>query len=198
MSIQGILARGLLRARNRFESSLRTAAARANAELDAGSRILESGNVYNIRKIRSAMRIGKHSLIGGDLLTFAHGGEISIGEWCYVGAGSRIWSAASIQIGNRVLISHGVNVHDCDSHPKDPQVRHEQFMKIATVGHPADVNSIDSAPICIEDDVWIGFNAIILKGVRIGARSIVAAGTLVTKSMEPDSVAIGNSVRRVE
>jgi acetyltransferase-like isoleucine patch superfamily enzyme len=198
MSIQGSIARGLLAARNRLESALRTAAARSNAEMGTGSRILEGGNLYNIRKVRSAVRIGHHSLIAGDLLTFAHGGEISIGEWCYVGAGSRIWSAASIHIGNRVLISHGVNVHDCDSHPKDPQERHRQFVRIATVGHPMDVDSLGSAPIYIEDDVWIGFNAIIMKGVRIGARSIVAAGTLLTKSIEPDSVAIGAAVRQAE
>jgi acetyltransferase-like isoleucine patch superfamily enzyme len=196
MSIQGAIARTLLKARSRFESTLRTTAARSCADLDIGSRILEGGNLYNIRKIRSAVRVGRHSLIAGDLLTFAHGGEISIGEWCYVGAGSRIWSASSIRIGDRVLISHGVNIHDCDSHPKDPQVRHEQFMQIAKVGHPTDVGVIDSSPIYIEDDVWIGFNATILKGVTIGARSIVAAGTLLTKSIGPDSVAIGNTVRR--
>lgn len=198
MSMQGAIARGLLAARSRLESTLRTAAARSSAQLGVGSRILESGNIYNIRKVRSAVRVGQHSLIAGDLLTFAHGGEISIGEWCYVGAGSRIWSAASIQIGDRVLISHGVNVHDCDSHPKDAQVRHRQFVKIATVGHPIDVDSVESAPIYIEDDVWIGFNATIMKGVRIGARSIVAAGTLLTKSIQPDSIAIGSIVRQAE
>jgi acetyltransferase-like isoleucine patch superfamily enzyme len=198
MTIRGAIARGLISARTRFESTLRTAAAKSSAEFGAGSRILESGNVYNIRKLRSAMRIGEHSLIAGDLLTFAHGGEIFIGDWCYVGAGSRIWSAASIQIGNRVLISHGVNVHDCDSHPKDPLQRHRQFVEIATTGHPGSMGSVTSAPIVIEDDVWIGFNATIMKGVTIGKRSIVAAGTLLTKSVPADSVVIANSVRQID
>lgn len=196
MTIRGAIARSVLAARSRFESSLRTAAARSCAEIGSGSRILEGGNVYNIRKIRDAVRIGQHSLISGDLLTFAHGGKISVGDWCFVGAGSRIWSAASIQIGNRVLISHGVNVHDSDSHPKDSLERHRQFVAIATAGHPLNLDSVGSAPILIEDDVWIGFNATVMKGVTIGARSIVAAGTVLTKSVPADSVVIAGSTRQ--
>jgi acetyltransferase-like isoleucine patch superfamily enzyme len=196
MRMMGSIARALLSGRARFESSLRTAAGRGAAELGAGSRILDSGSIYNIRAARAAVRIGEHSLIAGELLTFAHGGQISIGDWCYVGAGSRIWSAASIRIGDRVLISHGVNVHDCDSHPKDPLQRHRHFVEIATTGHPARVDSLASAAIVIEDDVWIGFNAIIMKGVTVGKRSIVAAGTLVTKSVPADTVLIGGSTRQ--
>ncbi len=49
-----------------------------------------------------------------------------------------------------------------------------------------------SAPIFIEDDVWIGAHSIILKGVTIGARSIIGAGSVVTKSIPADCVAAGN------
>ncbi len=51
---------------------------------------------------------------------------------------------------------------------------------------------IKSAPISIEDDVWIGANSIILKGVTIGARSIIGAGSVVTKSIPADCIAAGN------
>jgi acetyltransferase-like isoleucine patch superfamily enzyme len=177
---------------------VRTAAARASANLGSQARVLSGGNIYNIRKMRDAIQVGQNSLIAGDLLTFAHGGQIKIGAWCYVGAGSRIWSAASIEIGDRVLISHGVNIHDSDSHPKDPSERHLQFVQIATTGHPQSIESIAASPICIEEDVWIGFNVTIMKGVRVGARSIVAAGSTLTKSVAPDSIVIGGEVRRVE
>jgi maltose O-acetyltransferase len=48
----------------------------------------------------------------------------------------------------------------------------------------------------IEDDVWIGFNAIVLKGSRIGTRSVVAAGSVVMGTIPPDSLYIGKEVRR--
>ena len=49
-----------------------------------------------------------------------------------------------------------------------------------------------SAPIAMEDDVWVGAHSIILKGVTIGARSIIGAGSVVTKSIPADCVAAGN------
>jgi acetyltransferase-like isoleucine patch superfamily enzyme len=195
MSIRGGFARAALAARRRAVSALRTWAARDEAELQPGARLIESGAVYNIRGVRGAITVGTGSVVAGDLLTFAHGGRIAIGSWCYVGANSRIWSAASIDIGDRVLISHNVNIHDCDSHPREPLMRHRQFVAIATSGHPRGIDGIEAAPIRIEDDAWIGFNVTILKGVTVGARSIVGAGSIVTSDIPVDSVVIGNSIR---
>jgi|HubBroStandDraft_1064217.scaffolds.fasta_scaffold09560_3 acetyltransferase-like isoleucine patch superfamily enzyme len=195
MSIRGGFARAVLAARRRAVSALRTWAARDEAELQPGARLIESGAVYNIRGVRGAIKVGTGSVVAGDLLTFAHGGRIAIGSWCYVGANSRIWSAASIDIGDRVLISHNVNIHDCDSHPREPLMRHRQFVAIATSGHPRGIDGIEAAPIRIEDDAWIGFNVTILKGVTVGARSIVGAGSIVTSDIPVDSVVIGNSIR---
>ena len=52
--------------------------------------------------------------------------------------------------------------------------------------------TIQSAPVTIEDDVWIGANCMILKGVTIGARSVIGAGSVVTKSIPADCIAAGN------
>jgi acetyltransferase-like isoleucine patch superfamily enzyme len=155
--------------------------------------VIDTGTIDNIRGVRSAIGVGTGSVIAGQLLTFAHGGRIAIGSWSYVGTNSRIWSAVSIEIGDRVLISHNVNIHDCDSHARDSTLRHRQFVAIATTGHPRDLEGVEAAPICIEDDVWVGFNAIILKGVTIGARSIIAAGSIITNDVPPDSVVIGSA-----
>ncbi len=168
----------------------------ADAVLDDGVTTLESARVVNIFGERERIRVGAHSVLGGELLTFAHGGNIRIGEWCFIGEGTRIWSADSVSIGSRVLISHGVNIHDCDSHPLDAAERHEHFRRLRTAGHPRETHSIASAPVRIEDDAWIGFNATILKGVTIGARSIVAAGSIVTRDVPADSIQIGGSVVR--
>ena len=55
-----------------------------------------------------------------------------------------------------------------------------------------------SPPIVIEDDVWVGAHSIILKGVTIGARSIIGAGSVVTKSIPADCVAAGNPCRVIK
>ena len=127
----------------------------------------------------------------GELFTFAHGGEIKIGEWCYVGEGSRIWSAASIEIGNRVLISHSVNIFDSLTHPLQAAARHEQVKQIFEQGHPRQI-SLDESPVKICDDAWIGAGAIVLRGVTIGEGGVVAAGAVVTKDVLPYSIVAGN------
>ena len=59
-------------------------------------------------------------------------------------------------------------------------------------GSIADDKKISKAPIIIEDDVWISFNATILKGVTIGKGAVVAANAVVTKNVEPYTVVAGN------
>ncbi len=120
-----------------------------------------------------------------------------MGVHCFVGEGSRLWSAESIWIGDRVLISHGVNVHDCNSHSLSARERHAHCRQIFLSGHPAVLEDVTSAPVLIEDDVWIGFNATILKGVRIGKGAVVAAGAVVTKEVPPFAIVAGNPARIV-
>ena len=59
-------------------------------------------------------------------------------------------------------------------------------------GFIADDKEISKAPIIIEDDVWISFNATILKGVTIGKGAVIAANAVVTKDVEPYTVVAGN------
>lgn len=166
--------------------------------LGEGTRLMESAEVQNPTRDRALVVVGQHCIVGGALVLFGHGGRIRIGDWCFVGSGSRIWSAESIEIGSRVLISHGVNIHDSDSHPRAPEARHRQFVSIATQGHPKQIEGIAAAKVCIGDDAWIGFNATILKGVTIGERSIVAAGSVVTQSIPADHIFVGGKLRSIE
>ena len=128
-----------------------------------------------------------------------HGGKIEIGESCYIGEGTRIWSANSIKIGNRVFISHNVNLHDTNSHSIDPILRYKHVQAIMSVGHPS-INDFDiqSKAVSIEDDVWIGFNSTILKDVKIGRGSIVAACSVVTKDVPEFVIVAGNPAQLVK
>ena len=138
-----------------------------------------------------AVAVGENSYLRGRLITYGHGGRISIGDWCYIGARSEIWSMNSIAIGDRVLIAHDVNIHDGDAHSKNIGERHKHYRYILEGGHPRsweDMPGIQSAPIIIEDDAWISFGVTILKGVRIGKGSIIAAGSVVTQDVPPGAL----------
>jgi acetyltransferase-like isoleucine patch superfamily enzyme len=147
----------------------------------------ESG-IENFYGERDRIRVGEHSHIRGRLLTYGHGGRIRIGDWCYLGVRSEIWSMDSITIGNRVLIAHDVNIHDGTGHSLRAGERHEHFRRIVEEGHPRSpemLPGVKSSPIVIEDDVWISFGVTILKGVCIGAGSVIAAGSIVAESVPP-------------
>ena len=162
-------------------------------------KLLPTAKVENLSGKPESIHIGENSVILGQLFVFAHAGKIDIGKDCYIGDGTRIWSADSIQIGNRVFISHNVNIHDTNSHSINPVPRHQHFLAIMSTGHPKNNDfDIQSKPICIEDDVWIGFNSTVFKGVKIGKGSIVAACSVVTKDVPEFVIVAGNPAQIVK
>ena len=159
--------------------------------LDSGACLFPEAEINTISGSPDHILIGRNSHIRGRLLTYGHGGRISIGEWCYVGVRTEIWSMESVYIGNRVLIAHDVNIHDGTAHSMDHVERHEHFRHIVEKGHPrmaSELPGVQSAPVVIEDDVWISFGVTILRGVTIGKRSVIAAGSIVAQDVPPDSV----------
>ena len=113
------------------------------------------------------------------------GAELTIGN--NVGMSStRIWVHDSVAVGDNVKIGACVLITDTDAHPMDYMTRRTSN------------EGTKSAPIVIEDDVWVGAHSSILKGVTIGARSIIGAGSVVTKSIPADCVAAGNPCRVIK
>ena len=99
--------------------------------------------------------------------------------------GGSIVAAERISIGDRVLIGANCTITDFDFHPLDAQQR------------LLDPASGATAPVVIEHDVFIGMGSIVLKGVTLGARCVIGAGSVVTRSIPPDTVAAGNPARVV-
>ena len=159
-------------------------------------RFLRTATIGNRVERAHRITIGERSVVGGDLYTFPDRGEIHIGSHVFVGPGSHLWSGASITVGDRVLISHGVNIHDNNAHSLSARARHAHFDELMHRGNGA-LGEVSSAPVVIEDDAWIGFNAIILKGVRIGRGAIVAAGAVVTKDVADYAIVAGPTARVV-
>lgn len=155
--------------------------------------------VNNMQNNRQKIIIGTNTHIRGFLQLFTQGGFITIGDNCYVGENTKIWSAESISIGDRVLIAHNVNIHDNISHPINSKKRHQDYLRILGLNN-IDAKQIDlrSKPIVIKNDVWIGFNATILKGVTIGEGAIIGACSLVTKDVPDWAVVAGNPAQIIK
>ena len=179
-------------------SKLRTLSARSQAKLGKDCLILSDGSVLNIMVDQARINIGNHARIRGEILTFAHAGQIRIGDWFYCGPGSRIWSSdpEGIQIGSRVLVAANVTIYDTNSHPMDPKERFSLTRAIFQVGHPREIDTIRSAPVMIGDDVWVASGVTILKGVSIGSRAIIGAGSIICTDVEPDALIPAGTVLR--
>jgi acetyltransferase-like isoleucine patch superfamily enzyme len=170
---------------------LQRLAGRATCELSPGATLHPRARIRNARGDSGKIVIGPNSHVLGDLSTFAHGGEIRIGQWCYIGEASRIWSAALIELGDRVLVSHSVNIFDSLTHPLHAAARHAQVKQIFEHGHPQTL-VLDENPVRIRNDAWIGAGAMILRGVTVGEGGIVAAGAVVTRDVPAYSIVAGN------
>jgi acetyltransferase-like isoleucine patch superfamily enzyme len=119
--------------------------------------------------------VGRDSqLLDGVVLDYCHGTwrpgpSITIGDRCYVGRGAEFNCRLRITVGDDCLIAAGCRFVD-----------HDHGM---AVGHPMRVQDGPEATITVEDDVWLGSNVVVLKGVTIGRGAVVAAGAVVNWSI---------------
>lgn len=109
---------------------------------------------------------------------------IEVGDECGM-SGVVICAKERVTIGSRVQIGSGALICDTDFHSMDYRMR----------GQSGDLDEAQVAPVTIGDDCFIGARSMILKGVTIGPRSIVGAGTIVVKDVPPDVVVAGNPAR---
>ena len=165
---------------------------------DSNVMFYSTTKIFNYQNDRTRIFIGSDSHIRGEILVFGYGGNISVGERCFIGENSRVWSSVNILIGNDVLISHNVNIVDTNSHEIDHIDRAESFVHLIKSGHPKKNDNIISSPIVIGNHVWISFNSIILRGVTIGNGAIIAAGSVVTKDVEPFTMVGGNPAKLIK
>lgn len=109
-----------------------------------------------------------------------YGYTISIGDNVFINYNCTILDPASVTIGNDVLIGPNVNIYTA-THSTDWQIRKQGLE--------------NAKPVTIGNDVWIGGGVIICPGVSIGDRTTIGAGSVVTKDIPSDVVAVGNPCR---
>ena len=142
-------------------------------------------------KLPVGLKIGSNVTLQGPGLAPEINGYIEIGDYCFISTAS-LAATEKIIIGNYVYIAAGVTIVDTDFHPIDPALRMRDTIAVSTIGDKTRRPQFDSAPVIIEDDVWIGYNATILKGVTIGKGSVIYPGSVVSKNVPAGSVVSGN------
>src|SRR5437868_3112472 len=124
------------------------------ASYDATVRFFEETNLANLGNLND-LRIGAYSHIRGELSVLSPGGSLTIGHHSYVGPASRVWAQTRIEIGNYVLISHSVDIHDSNAHSLCADIRRSDPINLFEKKMPVDWGHVESRPVRIEDDVWI-------------------------------------------
>lgn len=151
--------------------------------------------VFNNVK-REQLVIGDYAILRYSKLFCFGKGKLAIGNYCYLGDFTQIDAAEEVIIGNYCMLSNRIMIQDHTSHPLSPKKRREQLIGLQKT--PTDIYDTVIKKVRIEDDVWIGMDALILKGVTVGKGSIVAARAVVTRDVPPYSVVCGNPARVVK
>lgn len=150
-----------------------------------GDNIKSIGNTYVFKQQKSKIEIGNYckfrskehsNLIGINrkcsLSTLQPGAELIIGNNCGF-SGTIIGAFKSIKIGNHVRCGANTLITDSDWHLDDQRAG-------------------KASPVVINNNVWLGVNVVVLKGVTIGDNSVIGANSVITKNIPANVIAAGN------
>jgi acetyltransferase-like isoleucine patch superfamily enzyme len=138
-----------------------------------------------------ALVIGTHCTMDGVHFDLGPNGRLVVGDYCYF-TNAVLLCELEVRIGNYVVIGWNTIVADTDFHPLAPAERIADAVACSPLREGRPRPEIPKKPVVIEDDVWIGPNAAILKGVRIGRGAFVEGGSLVTRDVPPRARVLGN------
>lgn len=143
---------------------------------------------------RKQIILGKHVDLYG-YLSVGKKGKIIIGDYTCTSRGSMIQAISKIEIGKFGLIAPDVFIFDSNYHSIYANDRMIHALGAEKGIYPGNVTT---KPIKIGNHVWIGRRAMILKGVTIGDRAIIAASSVVTHDVPPDTIVAGNPAKIVK
>jgi acetyltransferase-like isoleucine patch superfamily enzyme len=155
---------------------------------------------YAFKRFRSlrdpALVIGRDCTMDGSHFALGEEGRVTMGDYCYF-TNAVLLCEEELHFGNYVVVGWNATIADTDFHPLGPAERIADAIACSPLGkgHPRPV--ILRQPVIIENDVWIGPNATILKGVHIGAGAFVEAGAMVTHDVPAGMRVVGNPAQVV-
>jgi acetyltransferase-like isoleucine patch superfamily enzyme len=164
----------------------------ANVKIGEGS-VFKGPNSF--RRFHSEQQVGlivgRDCTLDGCQFSVGKSGRIAIGDQCYL-TNVILMCESEIRVGNRVMIGWNTALADSDFHPIDPALRIKDAMHLSPAQAPATRPPIETKPIVIEDEVWIGPMVTILKGVTIGAGAFIEPGSMITRDV-PAATRVGGN-----
>ena len=163
-----------------------------NVQLGAGTIITGEGAFRRFQSKRdSALVIGGNCTMDGVQFSLGEDGRVTIGDFCYF-TNAVLLADCELRIGSYVMIGWNAVIADSDFHPIAPAARLLDAVALSPLGDRRARPTFVSRAVVIEDDVWIGPTATILKGVRLGAGCFVEPGALVAHDVPPRARVAGN------
>ena len=181
---------------NRYRQRLTRKHIFSSAILGKGCNIETSARIQLLCSSKEDIVIGDAFNFKGTIISEYHG-KITIGNHTLLGPNCVIGAVDRVEIGSYVLLSNNVICIDNNNHSVNPEDR----MIMSSTIYKTEYKSwkyAKSAPIVIHDNVWVGRNSIICKGVTIGRNSVVAAGSVVTKDVPENCIVAGNPAKVVK
>lgn len=154
-----------------------------NVLLGYGARIVN-------RNCRDAVKIGNNVVCRG-IIRVEKNGTLEIGDNVYIGDDVIISAAENVVIGSDTLLAHGVQVFDNTSHPVKWEERAYHFRMLLGKEKKKEIE-IPAQGVKIGNNCWLSMNSIVLKGVTVGDRSVVGAGSVITSDIPADTFKAGN------
>ena len=155
-----------------------------------------SASIVNHRRIRSRegcrVKVGEQCLLQANVFFDRSNAALVVGDRTFIGK-STIVIASRVEVGDDVLISWGCTIVDHNSHALGFSER--KLDVVQWLRGEKNWDSVIAKPVVIQDKAWIGFNAIVLKGVTIGEGAVVGAASVVTKDVAPWTIVVGNPAR---
>ena len=160
--------------------------------------VIDSAVIFKqfFSKLPVGLKLGNNVTIRSAGIATEENAFIEIGDYTFISNASIICQS-KISIGSYVCIAGGVNIIDSDFHPLSPAERMSDTIALSPAGNKSHRPKFLSEPVIIEDEVWIGFNATILKGVTIGKGAIIQPGSVVVKNVSPGEIVAGNPAKPI-
>jgi acetyltransferase-like isoleucine patch superfamily enzyme len=169
----------------------------ANARIGADT-LITGGHAFKrfLSRLDDALVIGEHCTMDGTHFALGESARVRIGRYCYF-TNAVLLCEQELRFGDYVVIGWNATVADADFHPIGPAERVADAIALSPLGRGRPRPHVPRQPVVIGDDVWIGPNATILKGVTIGDGAFIEAGALVTRDIPPKARVLGNPAQVV-
>ena len=155
-------------------------------------------NIFGAIPNKLNVQIGDDCLIQGSIVLYSPDAEVKIGNRVFIGPNTTIFCYKNIIIEDDVMISWGCTLIDTNAHSLSSNKRINDVADWKKGWQYKDWSSVDSKPILIKKQSWIGFNSIITKGVILNKGCIVAAGSVVSSSFQEFNVIGGNPAKFIK